>query len=156
MATSIPFQVSEFLHYKALDLGMPESARENYCKILCEFFSFLETRPQLTTSEQKKRESPYDGVLAYLESAQAREHNPHVRADLRQSWLYLYYESQHSPIAFVEASYGIQGYHPDKLWSQIVKNRKAILGLSMTAGMTPQGTSFQTGWISLTMTRRVN
>ena len=67
-------------------------------------------------------------MLAYLESAQAREHNPHVRADLRQSWLYLYYESQHSPIAFVEASYGIQGYHPDKLWSQIVKNRKAILG----------------------------
>ncbi len=128
MATSVPNQVSDFLNYKALDLGMPESARENYRNILCEFCAYLETRPQPTTLAPEEGRSPYDGVLAYLESAQAREGNPHFRADLRQSWLYVYYESQRNPIAFVEASYMVHGSHPDKLWAQIVTNRKGILG----------------------------
>lgn len=133
MAAAIPAQVSDFLNYKALDLGMPESTRDSYSTILCEFYAFLEMRPRPTAPEptapdSAKSQSPYDHVLAYLESALAHEPNPHFRADLQQAMLYVYFESQQNPIAFVEASYVVHGSHPDKLWPQIIKNRKGILG----------------------------
>lgn len=75
-----------------------------------------------------KGDSVSERVLARLVQSQAHEVNPHLQADYRQSWITVYYASLGNPIPFVEASYRIHGCHPDKLWPQIVANRKAMLG----------------------------
>lgn len=135
---ALPADVQDFLNYKGADQGLTESERESYSNLLSEFCAFLETHPKPAPAPSISH-SPYDGVLAYLELAQARERNPNLRADVRQSWLYVLYESQGNPIAFVEASYVVHGYHPDKLWPQIVKNRKGILGAEYDCWYDPSG-----------------
>lgn len=69
-----------------------------------------------------------EGVLSYLEAAEAAELNPHLCADIRIAWITVLFASRGYKQPHVAATYAVLGLHPDKVWLAIVDRRKKMLG----------------------------
>ena len=67
-------------------------------------------------------------ILDRLWEAEGAEPDIHLRSDDRQAFICVSLASRGERQPFIEASYRIYGIHPDKVWSQIMANRKARLG----------------------------
>jgi len=71
-----------------------------------------------------------NGVLEYLQAAALQERNPHRRADYQIAARIVDHCQKGDAVEcspHVLATYEVLGWHPDKVWSQIVKHRKAVL-----------------------------
>jgi hypothetical protein len=67
-------------------------------------------------------------ILDRLEEAESSEPDIHLRSDYRQAFICVSLASRGEAQPFVESSYRIYGIHPDKVWPQIMANRRAKLG----------------------------
>ena len=67
-------------------------------------------------------------ILDRLWEAETSEPDVHLRQDYRQAWICVSLASRGEPEPFITSSYRIYGSHPNKVWPQILANRKAKLG----------------------------
>ena len=68
-------------------------------------------------------------ILLRLETAEAREVNPHFQDDYRIAWITVLRASRGALHPHVTATYAVLGLHPDKVWPAILERRKALLGV---------------------------
>lgn len=67
-------------------------------------------------------------ILARLETAEAREPNPHFQDDYRIAWITVLRADRGERIPHVSATYAVLGLHPNKVFRAMIERRKRLLG----------------------------
>jgi hypothetical protein len=106
----------------------------------------LYARTRIRRNARLRTKSWCARIIARLEGVWADEENRHLRYDVRQAIAIVSLAAKGDPQPLVTSSYSFYACHPDKVWENIVSQRKAKLGKEYSQWFDKSGNYIRERW----------